>query len=415
MPADNATPHTNTARVAPGSTAALPDATSALYRAAVGPVQTDHYVAIFNAMDASERYSMRWNWAASLCTFNWLVFRKLWRVALYYCGTVVACFLAIFGIGRLIFQFSPTVELVLLGVLGGMLFALPGLLGDSLLHVDCRRRMTLALRSSNTDDEARAVLERQASTRHRLMGLAAINVAVLVLIALTVWQWSELAATAGRGQRLAGEQAGHVSPPTAAPAVVASEPMAPPAAPASSPEPQSASVPLQAPEPRPVQSPDASAPIAPPAQAVMGTPGRSAQGPVQWESIKIDSPQPDAPKIPSVEPKKLAIEPAWKPHADASTSKVKPAKTPMAAPPAKGPRSNQTLLINVGLFAQESNARNAHAKLLEAGLPATKQTFNTSKGPRTRVRAGPFATRPEAEAAALKIRALSMDAIILKE
>jgi DedD protein len=72
-------------------------------------------------------------------------------------------------------------------------------------------------------------------------------------------------------------------------------------------------------------------------------------------------------------------------------------------------------LINVGLFADANNARNAYVKLQDAGLPALSQEVTSSKGPRTRVRVGPFESQPEADRAAEHIRALKLDAAVFKQ
>ena len=66
----------------------------------------------------------------------------------------------------------------------------------------------------------------------------------------------------------------------------------------------------------------------------------------------------------------------------------------------------------MGLFAEDSNARKAHAKLIDAGLAAFTQELDGPKGKRTRVRVGPFDTQAEADAAAQKIRALKLDAVV---
>jgi len=71
-------------------------------------------------------------------------------------------------------------------------------------------------------------------------------------------------------------------------------------------------------------------------------------------------------------------------------------------------------LLNVGLFAVESNARAADARLRAAGLPATVEELQTRNGPRFRVRAGPFASRSAAEAAARRVRALGLDAELVE-
>ena len=69
----------------------------------------------------------------------------------------------------------------------------------------------------------------------------------------------------------------------------------------------------------------------------------------------------------------------------------------------------------MGLFAQDDNARRAAAKLREAGLPVVTQELQRASGSVTRVRAGPFSTRAEADDAAQKIRALQLDAVVTRQ
>ena len=69
--------------------------------------------------------------------------------------------------------------------------------------------------------------------------------------------------------------------------------------------------------------------------------------------------------------------------------------------------------INVGLFAKEANAQNALNRLEKVGLPTLSGTVNTSRGVRTRVRAGPFNSEQDAQAAAATIRALNLDAVVM--
>ncbi|MBX3633413.1 MAG: SPOR domain-containing protein, partial [Simplicispira sp.] len=71
--------------------------------------------------------------------------------------------------------------------------------------------------------------------------------------------------------------------------------------------------------------------------------------------------------------------------------------------------------LNVGLFAEEANARRAQAKLLNANLPAFRQSFSTSSGQRTRVRVGPFATAAEAQKAAQQIRRMQLEAVMYQQ
>ena len=71
--------------------------------------------------------------------------------------------------------------------------------------------------------------------------------------------------------------------------------------------------------------------------------------------------------------------------------------------------------LNVGLFAEEANARRAQAKLLNVGLPAFRQTFSTKNGERSRVRVGPFASEADAQKAATQIRSLQLDALMYRQ
>ena len=50
-------------------------ALTALYSAALGPVHLSRYLPIFARFDEAGRTTTSWNWAASLCTLNWMVFR----------------------------------------------------------------------------------------------------------------------------------------------------------------------------------------------------------------------------------------------------------------------------------------------------------------------------------------------------
>jgi cell division septation protein DedD len=66
------------------------------------------------------------------------------------------------------------------------------------------------------------------------------------------------------------------------------------------------------------------------------------------------------------------------------------------------------------LFADDNNARNAHVKLVDAGLPSVQLEMNTPQGKRTRVRVGPFDSISQADTAARKIRALGLDAVLVR-
>ncbi len=79
---------------------------------------------------------------------------------------------------------------------------------------------------------------------------------------------------------------------------------------------------------------------------------------------------------------------------------IAPAETPAAG----------RFVVNVGLFGDANNARNALVKLMDAELPVVSKEIRFPKGNRTRVQVGPFDTLAEADAAADKVRALELEA-----
>jgi DedD protein len=74
--------------------------------------------------------------------------------------------------------------------------------------------------------------------------------------------------------------------------------------------------------------------------------------------------------------------------------------------------SSLRVVVQVGAFADPAKAREARQKLEKAGIKSYTQVVDTKDGQRTRVRAGPFSTREEAEQVAAKIRSLDLPASI---
>ena len=71
------------------------------------------------------------------------------------------------------------------------------------------------------------------------------------------------------------------------------------------------------------------------------------------------------------------------------------------------------MVVQVGAFADEDKAREVRQKLEKAGLKTYTQVAETKDGKRIRVRVGPFATRADADKAAIKIKTLDLSASIL--
>jgi cell division protein FtsN len=404
------------------------DVTTTLYRAAIGPVSNGYYLPIFTRFEAADHAGISWNTAAALSTLNWLAFRHLWGAALAYFGALVAVVLLVFGIGRLVFQLSD----VLLGALalgfGLAAFVLPGLFGNAVFHTDCRKRMSKALVAHSDVKEACAELTRQASTRKQAIILAAANVAFWALAGLIYLQLSALSnltvmpqgaleaghVTAGRAVDTAPAASSSVVPPTSAPATPAS-------ASASNPDvakaAATASVPVEAASATVTPSVSqgvGSAPQAATSQAFAATARPSAPATVVAAERKmaiVDPVRQDTAKP------QVATKPIAKDNHVQGANPQKPlpkAKSVKSEKSAKPVKDSKSYFVNVGLFAVAANAERAHAKLLDAQLPAHLTELKSSKGPQIRVRVGPFNSKPEAQAAVGKIKALSLDAIVVQ-
>jgi DedD protein len=70
-------------------------------------------------------------------------------------------------------------------------------------------------------------------------------------------------------------------------------------------------------------------------------------------------------------------------------------------------------VVQVGAFAEKDKARRAQQKLERAGFKNYTNVAETKDGARIRVRAGPFASRAEADKAAEKIKGLDLPASVL--
>lgn len=406
-----------------------------LYRAAMGPVNAERYLPRFARFDTLGRIRPGWNWAACACTLNWMALRHLWSAALVYVAAVEGLALLVFGVGRPMLQWPDAVQWGLVAVFAALAFLLPGLYGDAVLHTEIRKRIARALAATRSIPEACEQLSRQASSWKRLIGLAVINLVLVGAASAAYWYMPQ------------GSLTGSPPPTQAVPAT--SEPtLAPPVPIASAPEP--AATPASAP------LPSSSEPAAPAAPVASAAPAASVS------STATPASQPASRAVPASETPPLALTPAPAvlpvtpptpaerasaapaPARAASVAdgaravprrlRAAPAPTPPAAstaasstePTASGPSASASApppavgstpgyYINVGLFAEEANARKAQARLLNEGLPAFRQALETPKGKRIRVRVGPYTTAKEAQAAAAQIRALKLEAVVFKQ
>lgn len=412
------------------------NAMTALSRLALGPVNTAYYMAVFERFDNTGRTTTTWNWAACLATLNWMLFRQLWTPALVYLAAAEGLALIVYGIGRTFLQWPPGVELGVLGAFAMLAFAVPGLYGNAILYADIRKRVARALAASRTLPEACVLLERQASSRKRLQALVLANLVLVAAAALAYLVWApsdtkplalEPAVTVAQATAAASRPSAAASAPAAAIAAAPSPAPAPVPVPIPAQEPPTPALPATtASAPDPAKPAAAPATPAPKAAATASTPARSSEAnrpaPATLSAASTVSKTPSsAPATAAPKPSAKTTPPAEPASRAASAAK---AKTPKASASAAAPASSAPLptvgtaagyYINVGLFADEANARKAQARLLNEGLPAFRQELNNAKGRRIRVRVGPYESRAKAEAAAASIRAMALEAVVFKQ
>jgi cell division septation protein DedD len=315
--------------------------TQALYRAALGPVQSEHHLRAFDRFDAVGEASPSWNWAAALFTLNWLLYRRLWRMAGLYLLLVLGAGGVLWGLawGRL----PDGVSLGLAAAACVVATVLPGLYANAWLHGQLRLALVKAASEAPSLTDACELLQHRAPSLARLGALVLFNLLLAALVINAAWRGprpaATLAATVTQAARLQVAQVAQVAPPP----------------PASSPAP--------APAPTPERVP---------AAATTG--------------VLEPPPRPEPPERPA-----------------------QSVSEPIAVPAARG------YGINIGLFADPANAQRSLLRIRQAGLPARSDTLQLERGLRTRVRAGPFASRAEADQAADRIRALGLEAQLFRQ
>jgi hypothetical protein len=396
--------------------------TTALYRAAIGPVNPDYYLPLFTRFEAAGRGGLSWNWSAALYTLNWLAFRRLWHAALVYGGSVVLLVLGVLGIGRLVYQFSDSTQWTLMGGLMALAVLLPGFGGNAVLFVATRQRLEAALKATTSVAEACILLERQAPSRK---GLISQMVGNALAVGLAGFSWGQFTGMAPLPSALpkiesAGTDARNVAvgrttdassvptaPTASAPREAASAPAAVASAPqvmASSPAPAASDAwtPPTVTLP-PLTRPAASEPVTTPATTTPAT-TIPAKVPAKQPAPAQAAERPTTPAAPAT-----ATPPTRRSNTRPVNRSVAVEALPSTVPQGNTPRALQ-FSVNVGSFTDENQALNAYVALTDARLPATRQTFVDRNGPRVEVRVGPYDTATEAEAAAETVRALGLGA-----
>ncbi len=116
------------------------------------------------------------------------------------------------------------------------------------------------------------------------------------------------------------------------------------------------------------------------------------------------SPKPSTAEAPARSDKTVAAAKPAKPEAKPTA----PAKAAVVAAANTGPR----FVVQFGAFTQDAGVRAVQSRLERAGLKSYTQVVNGEGGKRTRVRAGPYNSREEAERAAEQAKTLGLTASV---
>ena len=157
-------------------------------------------------------------------------------------------------------------------------------------------------------------------------------------------------------------------------------------------------------DPTPAPAPEKAA-VKAVAQAAAPADSKAESKPAAKPESKAE-PKTEAKSVAKAEPK---VADGKAPAEAAKAQTLLEGKDPGAAAAPAGAR----YVVQVGAFAEVHKAQDARRALEKAGLKTYTQVVSTSDGKRTRVRAGPYATKAEVDKAAEKIKSLNLPAQIL--
>lgn len=109
-----------------------------------------------------------------------------------------------------------------------------------------------------------------------------------------------------------------------------------------------------------------------------------------------------------------AVKPAAKPVEKTTAPEKKPATgenaaTKVAADAKPASDASGQWVVQLGAYKEAGNVKLLLSKLKGIGVPAYTEKFDAPQGPRTRVRAGPFASQDAAEKARSRIKIIGVD------
>jgi len=126
----------------------------------------------------------------------------------------------------------------------------------------------------------------------------------------------------------------------------------------------------------------------------------------------IDKPVEKAPVKVEKAPEKVPAKPVEKPAVKNDDAKRAAAILGGQSAEAKPVVTSGEYLVLIGAFSNEANVKNLKAKLGEQGIKTFSEPLDTPQGKKTRVRAGPFASREAAEKALEKMQKIGVSGAV---
>lgn len=372
-----------------------------LYLHAVGPVGTAYYERVFTRFETLGRTPPTWNHAAAFCTLGWCLLRGLWRPAAVWSSMALLLAVLMWAGAFSTLPRQAQVSVALLGAI--VLCGVPGFFGNGWYYRLVHQQTMHALEESPSLAQAQARLAQQASSQKQWRLAAVGQVALWVLLGIFAWHSADSAPEPAPERTVGPPQLNFPEPTTTAPA----EDVAPPGAAAllAPPESTLAMTPSSA-------MTETTATAAPPGILPI-TMAEAMPAPAPTPAPKVAAP-PAAPK--AAPAPKAAAAPAPKSAAPvAKTTRSTPTPPPAAAPQEKPARTNSQFYVTLGTYAEVTNAAAVERKVRQAGYAAQSFSTTSNKGVLTRLRAGPFATRAEAEKAQRALRAQRIPASIQEQ
>lgn len=360
-----------------------------LYLHAVGPVGTAYYERVFTRFETLGRTPPTWNHAAAFCTLGWCLLRGLWRPAAVWSSMALLLAVLMWAGAFSALPRQAQVSVALLGAI--VLCGVPGFFGNGWYYRLVHQQTMHALEASPSLAQAQARLAQQASSPKQWRLAAVGQVALWVLLGIFAWHSADSAPEPAPERTVGPPQLNFPEPTTTAPA--------------EEPESTLAMAPSSA-------MTETTATAAPPGILPI-TMAEAIPAPAPMPAPKVAAP-PAAPK--AAPAPKAAAAPAPKPAAPvAKTTRSKPTPPPAAAPKEKPARTNSQFYVTLGTYAEVTNAAAVERKVRQAGYAAQSFSTTSNKGVLTRLRAGPFATRAEAEKAQRALRAQRIPASIQEQ